>query len=419
MQKLMDWLDKVLTPVADALSNNKYLRSISNGLVATMPLTMIASIFYMINSIASLINPNLSPETSAALLLPYNVLFGILALVISFTVAFNHAKNYDDLKQLQCGLVSLIVFIIIAAPLENRAFSAAYLGYSGIFTAVLVGLLVVELYHLCIKYRLRIKMPDSVPPLVGDSFEAMIPLVLIMTVFYGGNVLLQNTTGKGIPDLIASIVTPAVNGSDTLGYFMILHFFMQLFFWMGMHGWAICAGFSMPISMQIQAEQAAAYAAGARGADLPHIGTGAWSNANIMLMIPLLLMFACKAQRNKSVGKMALVPSIFGISEPYTFGTPIVLNPILGIPFILYQPILCAFDWLWIKIGLWTRTTSGGVSGIPAPISTFLATGDFRCFITWALDLEIAAVIFYPFIKVWDKKCLKEEEEQKAVAENN
>ncbi len=128
MEKLIEKLDSFLTPLADVLSNNKFLRSMANGLIGVMPLTIIVAIFYLINSIPTIFGVTLSEEASNLILTPYNVLFGILALAISFTVAYEHAKNYKELKTMQCGIVSLATFIVIAAPYTNGSFDGSYLG---------------------------------------------------------------------------------------------------------------------------------------------------------------------------------------------------------------------------------------------------------------------------------------------------
>ncbi len=240
-----------------------------------------------------------------------------------------------------------------------------------------MALVSVEIFNFLVVHKIRIKMPDVVPPLVSNSFEAMIPLFVILGGFYGLNVIVEMNSGLTIPAWIASVCSPAINGADTWQYMSLYHLLMQLFFWLGMHGWAVTAGFAMPISTAMQAEQAAAYAA---GKPLPYIATGCWTNANMVVVVPIALLLFCKAERNRAIGKMAIIPSIFGISEPYTFGTPIVLNPILGIPFILYQPILTIIDYHLVKFGIWPRTAVSGVQGIPAPFSAFIATGNWMAF---------------------------------------
>lgn len=263
MKKFTDFLDKYLSPVADKLSNNRFLKSIADGVIMTMPLTMIAAVFSIINSLPNILPflPYWSPEVASAIMLPYNLLFGLLALIISFTVAKRHAKYYE-LNETNCGIVSLICFVLIASPLENNTFDATFFGYAGIFSAVITGLVSVEIYRFLVQHNIKIKMPDSVPPLVSSSFETIVPLFILISVFYLGSLACQEFTGMLIPAWIQQIVTPAIQGGDTITYQVAIHFFMKLFFWLGMHGWAILAGIMMPIQTALLAEQSAAAAAG-------------------------------------------------------------------------------------------------------------------------------------------------------------
>lgn len=411
MKKLMDVLDKYLSPLADVLSNNRFLKSIADGVMTTMPLTMIAAVFSIINSLPNILPflPGWGTDVSALLSAPYNFLMGVLGLVISFTVAYRHAKNYE-MNEVNCGLISLLCFVMIAAPLTNGAFSAMYLGYAGIFTAVIVAIVSVEAYHFMIKHNFRIKMPESVPPLVSSSFETIIPLFLILGGFYALSIVCQNTTGDLIPALVQSLVTPAISGADSITYQVVIHFFMQLFFWLGMHGWAILAGIMIPIQTALLAENAAAAAAGQA---LPYFTAGGVNMiGTFWWFLPLIMILFCKAERNRAIGKAGLIPGVFGISEPMTFGTPIVLNPILGIPFILYQPICVGLNMAAVKYGFMNASSIQGISGMPQPFSTWLACdGDLRVFLVFLLLAAVTFIIWYPFVKVWDNKCLREEAE--------
>ena len=414
MNKFAEFLEKYLTPIAEKMSNNKYLKSVADGVVATMPLTMVAAIFSIIGSLPNILPflPAWSEDVFAYINAPYNFLFGMLALVISFTVAYRHANVYK-LNQMNCGLVSLLCFIMIVGLQKDGSISTIFFGYSGIFTAVFTALISVEIYQFMVKKKLWIKMPATVPPVVSSTFEQITPLLALIVVFYGSSILCQRVTGDMIPVLIQSIVTPAIKGSDSIWYQVLIHFFMQLFFWIGLHGWAVLAGIMIPISTTLLAGNVEA---AANSQALPYftagganfVGTWGW-------FIPLMLLFMCKAKRNKAIGKMTIVPGIFGITEPHLFGTPIVLNPILAIPFIIYQPICVAITFACTKYGLMARSAVSQLAGVPQPFATWICcNGDFRVFLVFAVLCVVTFVIWYPFIKVWDNKCLKEEKEAEA-----
>lgn len=290
------------------------------------------------------------------------------------------------------------------------------LGYAGIFTAVIVALTSVKLYALMVEHKVTIRMPDSVPPLVSDSFNTMIPLFLEISLYFGISTLVINSTGSCIPAEINKVIMPALTGGDTVTYQVLLHLFMQLFFWLGMHGWAILGGILIPIQTTLLAGNAEAAAAGKA---LPYFTAG---GVNMMgtfwWFLPLMLIFICKSKRAKAMGKATLIPAIFGISEPLQFGLPIVLNPILGIPYILFQPIVVGINMAAVKFGFMARSSVATVSGVPQPFATWLAcSGDFRVFLVFIVCALVSVLIWYPFLVVWDRKCSREELEQEQELE--
>lgn len=412
MKKLENFLDKYLSPLAGWVSNNKVLTSISNGMISIMPFTLIAAIFSIVQSLPSYLPflPAFSDKVSAALLVPYNFIFGTLSLMVVFMVAYHYAKHYN-LHQINCALVALVTFFIVTSKYESQFLGpvnvdGTYFGYGGIFTAILIAILSVQLYRLIQSVGLRIKMPPQVPPMVRDSFEAIIPFALVISVFYALSLLFQHVTGQIIPEWIQSLVTPVIHASDSIGYLWITGVLSQFFWWLGMHGWTLVSAPLMAVTSTMLAEQAAAYAA---GESLPYIVCGGWSFSPFNWMLPLLLIVLCKAKRNREVGKLAIVPSLFCISEPYLFGVPIMMNPLLLIPWVISTPVCQTITYLLVKGGLMSRSFTAELSTIPTPINTFMTTGDWRVFIWFFLITAVYIAIWFPFLRVWDKKCLQEE----------
>lgn len=250
-----------------------------------------------------------------------------------------------------------------------------------------------------------------------QSFENLLPMTIIVTVFYLANIAAKAVSGGLIiPELINKIVTPGLVGADTVGFNFALHFFMQLFYWFGLHGFAILSGIYLPIATTMLAANMEAWAAGQA---LPYASAGGLMGGPFNYILPLLLIVACKAQRNKAIGKASIIPGIFGISEPWLFGTPVMLNPILFIPFVLSKPVATAFSVFVIKMG-WQNPIHMSVASIPGmivPVTTYIATDyDWRVFLWWVVGLAIWILLYLPFVIVWDRKCLREEKEMEAAA---
>ena len=175
-----------------------------------------------------------------------------------------------------------------------------------------------------------------------------------------------------------------------------------------MHGWMLISAPLLGVTGGMLAANAAAKAAGEA---LPYICVEGYSYGYMTKMwIPLLFILFSKSKRNKSIGKMTLVPGIFGITEPWLFGIPVVMNPFFLVPNCLAGAVLGVYSYVVIKLGLLNRVYQQALSIIPTPFNTFIATGfDFRAFIWFIPAVLIMCVIWVPFIKVWDKKCLEEE----------
>ncbi|HOJ00079.1 MAG TPA: PTS transporter subunit EIIC [Anaerolineaceae bacterium] len=416
MEKFTKFLEKYLEPVAEWISNNRFLKSISNGMIMLMPFLLVTALFSIVQGVPAWLDfiPDWSEGVSNILLLPYNVTFGLIALIISFTVAYNHAEKLK-INPATGGLISLVVFVILSAKYENGAFDGTFLGSRGIFTAILVALLVIELYKFLLKLNLKFKLPESVAHTVQSSFEAIIPLAVILVVFYGLSVLVQTTTGQMIPALIQSAVAPALKASDSALFWFVLGILMSVFFWMGMHGWAVMSGVWLAATIAFTSANAEAAAA---GQPMPYISGGTiWLCGQLHWHVPLMLMLFCKSERNKAIGKATLIPGIFALSEPYTFGVPVAFNPILAIPYIFAGPIANVLNFYAVKWGLMNRSANLIQILAPAPLQGFLGTnGDWRVFPIFLVLLAVEVVIWYPFLKVWDNKCLREEKEAVASA---
>lgn len=123
----------------------------------------------------------------------------------------------------------------------------------------------------------------------------------------------------------------------------------------------------------------------------------------------IAIFMVAKSTRLKQLAKLASPAAIFNINEPIIFGLPIVLNPLMIIPFLITPIVLCTVTYVVIALG-WVPPTSGISIPWTTPIfiSGFLTTG-IAGVILQAVNLIIATFIYLPFIKVLDKQYLHEE----------
>src|SRR5699024_5148317 len=139
---------------------------------------------------------------------------------------------------------------------------------------------------------------------------------------------------------------------------------------------------------------------------------GGMTGAGIIMGLIILMTFFAKSKQYRTLGKLSIVPDIFSIAEPAIFGTPIVLNLVLIIPFVLIPTISILVAFFLTKIGILPI-----LSGIQLPWSTpvilqgFLL-GGWRVALYQIFLLAFSAIVYYPFFQVLDKRAYEIEQKE-------
>lgn len=181
MEKIQNALMKYLMPIANKLEQQKHIQAIKDGIIASVPIIIVGSFCTIFLGIANLLGsgPIYDFLNAHMSVLTYASAFtnDMLAVYATYFIAKTLSEKYD-IKGSQPAITALVVFFILVAVIKDGQLNTAYLGSTGLFTGIIAALLTVEVYHLCYKYKWYIKMPDSVPPMVQDSFAALVPLIL-------------------------------------------------------------------------------------------------------------------------------------------------------------------------------------------------------------------------------------------------
>jgi len=292
----------------------------------------------------------------------------------------------------------------------------ANMGGGGMFVGIIVSILAVEIFRFTNKSGFKISMPEQVPPSVARSFEALTPAAIIVLLI-GSITYYAKFDWHGF---VGKLVAPLVSASDTLPSVWILVLLVTFFWSFGIHGVSIVGSIARPLWLVLLEQNSTAAAA---GQTLPAIAAEPFfqwfiwiggSGCTIGLVI-CLAIFA-KSSYAKQLGRVALVPGIFNINEPIIFGAPVVLNPTLIIPFIITPLVTGTLAWIATSVGLVSRVIVTAPWTLPGPIGAFIATNDWRAAVLNVVCIIISVVIYYPFVKMYDKKLLQEEQGE-AIAE--
>ena len=416
MDALINFLDRYFMPVAGRIAEQRHLKAIRDGIVATMPLLLIGSFFLIIAfppipALDALVKPYVND-----LLKIVNATFGIIAMVASFTIAYSLAGSYK-LDALAAGVLSLSTFMLSVPLTKDGNIPLNWMGSQGLFVAIIMAVFTVEIQRKFVEKNLIIRMPEGVPPSVARSFAALIPGFVILLVVWIVNLILIKTVNLSIPEFINKLIAiPLMNLGSTLPAIILAVLIAQLLWSVGIHGQAIVEGIMGPIWITFAQQNAAAKAAGE--AILPHIATLQFfqifvqiGGTGTTLALALLLVFAAKSKQLRAVGRAAIGPGIFNINEPITFGMPIVMNPVMIIPFILAPISVVLITYFAMTLNLVARPYALIPWTTPVLFSGFLTTGDWKAIILQIINFAVAGAIYYPFLKLWDRKKLEEEKE--------
>lgn len=429
MDKLIIFIEKG-KPFFEKLSRNIYLRAIKDGFISSMPAVLFSSIFILIAAVPNIFGFKWSDEQLAFILKPYNYSMGILALLVAGTTAKSltdsvntrSMEKTNQINYMSTFLAAVVGLLILAADPIEGGFANGLLGTRGLLTAFLAAFITVNIYKVCIKNNVTIRLPEEVPPNIAQVFKDVIPFALSVLSIYGLDLIVRNIFGTNVAESVGKILAPLFSATD--GYIgLAIVFGAYAFFWfIGIHGPSVVEPLIVAISYanieaNVQLVQAGMHADKILNPVTQTFvvtmgGTGA------TLVVPFMFMWLCKSKRNRIVGRASVVPTFFGVNEPILFGAPIVLNPIFFIPFVT-APIIN----VWIMKFFVDVLQMNSFSIIlpwttPAPIGIVMGTALAPLSFVLAITLIIIdTLIYYPFVKVYDHQILEEERKGNSSSE--
>ncbi|AWF96028.1 PTS sugar transporter subunit IIC [Weissella cibaria] len=429
--------EKLLPPVMKFV-NTKAVTAIKNGMLYPIPFIVIGAVFlilgqFPIQGVQDYLNEiGLGPIFMQA----NNASFGIMALFAVFGIAYSWVRD-EGHDAVPAGMLAIVVDIIlqpdtvksvtsIANPERvstawqvSGVIDKAWLGGKGMIVAIIVGLLVGWSYSWFMKKGFTIKLPEQVPANVAASFTALIPgaaIVTVATAIYGIFKLGFNTTM--VEWIYATIQTPLQHATDgPLGVVVVA--LLPVFLWFfGVHGATIVGGIMTPLLLANNADNLALYKAGKLTLDNgAHIVTQAFmdqfitvTGSGMTIGLVIFMLVRAKSVQMKTLGKLEIVPALFNINEPILFGLPLVLNPLLAIPFIL-TPLVSGFaTYAVIAMGIIPPFNGMYVPWTTPAIVSGLIVGGWQGALWQAVMLVMTGFMYYPFARKYDKVLLAEEQ---------
>ncbi|MCO6543334.1 MAG: PTS sugar transporter subunit IIC [Lactobacillus sp.] len=410
-----------ITPILNRIGQNKYLQSIMGAMMGILGPIILGS-FAVLGSVYAT-KYHLTSLVWVCTVLSTVTIDGI-ALYLSFLIAKYLVSFYlKDDDGTYAGIISLMGFLILT-PLGKiktkegliSAIPTTWLSSQGVFSAIIIGLIIGRTYIYMKQHGWTIKMPEGVPPMVSQSFANLIPALVIGIFSALISLLFKLTSWGSFHQMIYSIIqTPLRNIGGSLWAMILVTLLMQLLWFFGIHGTNVINPLVIPIWMALDLENLKSFQAGNAvpniiGYTFFQIVT--WSGTALGLV--LLMLFIAKSKRYKELGKIAIIPSLFGITEPIIFGTPLVLNFNFAVPFITNNAIAIIISYLLTKFNIVARCV--GIQAVfGLPLGFHAAVGGHMSIIILQLFIQLilSPLLWYPWFKHADRLAYQEEQTNK------
>lgn len=427
--RFIDFMNTHVAPVARRMENQPHISAIRDGFIVVLPFLIVGS-FIMI-----LLIPPFDENTTNSFGQAwwsfshwasgygwrfFQMSFNAISLLTSASIAYNLAKAYKR-EPLPAAFLSVMSFLLVAAPVDNGAMDIKFFGGIGLFSAIFIAIYTVELTRLLEFLNIRIRLPKEVPHAVAESLNIVIPILAVLLTLYPFALYIEHSTGVTIPQLIMDFMAPLIKVSDSLGAICLFVFATHLLWFLGINGSLVLMQLWTPFLLQNMAANLAAFQA---GEPLPYIITNSFWDFYIVhgasggVIALAFLLVRSKSAHLRSIGKIGLVPSFFSIGEPIVYGVPLVVNPLFFIPLIFAPMANAIIAYLLLDFNLIHRIYLMAPWTTPAPIGAYLVSAAD----IWAPVLSVSLIvldiiIYYPFFKMYEKVCLEKEQSQTLTEE--
>lgn len=433
MKKFMDLIDKYLMPVAERLNNNVYLTVIRDAFMLVLPLIIFGSVFVVIANLpffskdqVTVLNNYLGAASGSTM--------SIMTLFVVFGIGYSLSKHYK-IEAVYGAAVAVAAFILVtptvvqygetAKESVNSVLAFDRLGAKGMFVGMISAFAATEIYRRIVQKNWIIKMPEGVPEAVSRSFASLIPAFITLSFFLVIRILFMFTPWGNMHDFIYRFIqTPLMSLGASLPATLVAVLFTQLFWFCGLHGQILINSAFDPIWRALSLENYQAFTAGAK--HLPHIVTKQFMDTftvsmggtGMTLAVLVGILIFARSKQLKELSKIATPAGIFNVNEPVIFGLPIVLNPMIIIPWILAPLVVTTVTYFAMASGIVPQTTGVEVSWtIPIFFSGMLATNSLAGGILQLFNFAVVLLIWLPFILTIDRQYKKAEKAAKEAIE--
>ncbi|MFS0673907.1 PTS cellobiose transporter subunit IIC [Ornithinibacillus sp. 179-J 7C1 HS] len=416
MNKFMEFLENILLPIADKLNNNRYLTALRDGFMVSLPLIIFGSIFVVLANLPfldKLIGEEAFASYQSALGPASAATLSIMGMFVIIGIGYKLTQQYG-LEAIYGGAVAIASFLILTPQVlegVSGVIPTASLGAQGMFLGIFTAFVSAELYRFFTQKNWTIKMPPGVPDAVSKSFSALIPITLTLSFFLIIRIIFSYTPFETVQNFIYTIIQqPLTALGSGLPATIIAVLLIQVFWFFGLHGQIIVNSVFDPIWYTLNDENLQAFQA---GLELPNVVTKQFidtflvgmGGSGMTLAVIILIFMIGRSRQLKELGKLGAPAGVFNVNEPMIFGLPIIMNPLVLIPWIIAPVVVTFITYFAMSTGIVPKPAGIIVPWTTPPLlSGFLATGNaWQGAALQAFNLLVVMIIWWPFLKILDK----------------
>lgn len=415
------------------LQNQKHFRAIKNAFSALLPIIIVGSFCTLFSNVVCNTTPgyfslanvpgmswlgNLAPMFTAANYGTMNFIAVGLVVLLSMELGESCGVHDRVLPIVAVGsYISLCSTTMIVDGGDGAVYEIAnaltnqFTSAQGLFVGLFASIGSTELYcRLVNSGKMEIKMPKKVPADVSRSFAVLFPCVITIFAVSAIGTAFEMITGMTIFSAITTFIQrPLANVLTGLPGYLLLVFMTTLLWCFGIHGTQTLKAIYEPILLAAFAENEAAYAAGAA---IPNVISTPFmscfstiTGAGITGGLVIAIMIFSRREDYRAIAKLAIPCAVFNINEPLIFGLPIVMNPVLAIPFMIAPAVSAAFAYLMTVLGFCGRMVVNAPWTTPPVLMAFLSSGGSGgAAVTQLICIGIAVLIYIPFVMISNRQ---------------
>lgn len=411
----MDQAVAKVSALGTKISGNKYLQSISAGSMSILPAVIVGAFASLLAGIPIPAYREFIASSGIAPILGFavNGTTNMLGLYMTFgiTRALGEKLGHTSPSLPILTVVSYMLLMPVGATENGVAFiTFDYLGAKGMILGIVLAMLVSKLYDTIVKKNIVIKMPAGTPDYVANNFVSLIPAFAIVIVAGFIRAIFSMTPWGDVFSCFYSVIQIPLQGivGNNIVSVLIVCLLMNGLWIFGIHP-GFMTGVIGPLYMTLDAANQAAYAAGAAlpniiGMNFNYIATVAIAYP----AVPIAILIAARSVQLRTIGKVGLVPGVFGINEPIIFGLPVILNPLAAIPFVFCPMINIVAMYFLQSTGIVATCIGMMPFNIPMCVTGMLS-GGWTIAVAEVALLIVNVLIWIPFIKTLDRTHLAEE----------